>query len=169
MLNDVTTSEEQNKPFREKRPGNPVEVLVCSSTWPNLVHNPNVKIPPAMKTYTSEFEQYYKQLPMYQAKNLAWILSEGRGEMHAYFKEAKYILDVKTYQICILLRFNDSSEYTFEKLKELTGVNEEILSEYLKIFTSNVPILKRLSGSKVNSSYDFERLMPKCTGSNLPR
>lgn len=143
MLSDVVTSEGHRKLFAEKKPNNPIEVLVCSSTWPNLVPNPNAKMPAEMKDYATEFEYFYKSLPMYQSKVLAWILSEGKGEVFAHFGKTKYILDVKTYQISILLRFNESPEYTYENLKELTGISDEILNEYLKIFTTQVPIMKR--------------------------
>lgn len=148
MLTDVTTCEEQKKQFKEKRPNNPIEALVCSSTWPNLVANPNAKMPKEMETFTKEFETFYKNLPMYQSKVVQWILSEGKGEVLAVFNKARYILDVKTYQISILLRFNESPEYNFGKLKELVGINEELLSEYLSIFTTIVPVLKRGDASK---------------------
>ena len=165
MLSDVVTSEGHRKMFAEKKPNNPIEVLVCSSTWPNLVANPNAKMPPEMKAYTTEFEHFYKQLPMYQSKVLAWILSEGKGEMFAHFAKMKYILDVKTYQISILLRFNENSEYTYEKLKELTGINDDILNEYLKVFTVQVPLMKRSPNAKKVIDWNWEkRVKPKYIG-----
>ena len=147
MLADVATSEDQKKQFSQKKPDNPIKPLTCSDTdWPGLIPNPKAILPGEMELFTKEFEQFYRQL--FVSRELTWILSEGRGEVQARFAEKRYVLDVKTYQMTILLRFNESSEYTFRKLKELTGINEDLLNEYLVIFTNQVPVLRRGDGSK---------------------
>mmetsp|Transcript_82159 Transcript_82159/g.96082 ORF Transcript_82159/g.96082 Transcript_82159/m.96082 type:complete len:748 (+) Transcript_82159:46-2289(+) len=156
MLVEITSCEEQKKQFSSLKPNNPLEVLVCSSTWPNLVGNPLAKLPKEMENYCKEFEQFYKQLPMYQSKKITWVLSEGKGEVTATFGKTRYILDVKSYQIGLLLRFNEAPKYTFSELKELTGINEALLSEYLVIFTNQVPVLGRKDASKKDQAFSDE-------------
>ncbi len=142
MLNDVSLSKDYQKKFNEKKPTNPVNVLILTSgNWPALGENDTCKMPKLMESYAKEFETFYKGLDAaFSSRILKWILAEGKVEMAVNIQGQRTLLDVKTHQACILLLFESQNDLSYAKIQEFTGLKDNILHEYLKFMCSHAQI-----------------------------
>lgn len=153
MLNDITLSKEYQEKFARKKQNtqnpNPIEPLVLTSAhWP-ISETDTSKIPDNLKKYTNEFEQFYKNLDAaFSLRIVKWILSEGKAEVILNLN-GKVQLDVKSQQLSILFLYEKQDTQTFKQIQELSGINDNLLEEYLKFMCGHPAGLFTRSGSKV--------------------
>jgi Cullin, a subunit of E3 ubiquitin ligase len=142
MLNDVSLSKDYQKKFSEKKPNNPINVLILTSgNWPALGENDTCKMPKLMESYAKEFEAFYKGLDAaFSSRILKWVLAEGKVEMVVNIQGQRTLLDVKTHQACILLLFEKENDLSYAKIQEFTGLKDNLLNEYLRFMCGHAPV-----------------------------
>jgi len=80
-----------------------------------------------------------------------WLYQHSKGELHTSFTKKKYILQVSTYQMNVLLLFNKQTNWIVEKIQDETQIQIEIL---LQILYSLLKI-KLLICDEINVNEDF--------------
>ena len=68
-----------------------------------------VSLPPQIKECMSIYKQYY--MTKFTGRQLHWKLNQGQAEIRARIGNngtKKYEMTVSTYQMCILMLFNDA-------------------------------------------------------------
>lgn len=65
------------------------------------------------------FKKFY--LSNHNGRRLTWQTNMGTADLKAFFGSRKHEFNVSTYQMVILLLFNNSSQLTFRELKETSG------------------------------------------------
>ncbi len=87
-----------------------------------------------VKTYT-RFQNFY--LTKHQGRRLSWLWQLCKGEVKAnYIKNTKfpYTFQVSTYQIAVLLLFNDSDTVSYDEMREGTQLTPETLDPSISVF-----------------------------------
>lgn len=80
----------------------------------------------------SVFKQYY--MSKYSGRQLHWKLNQGYAEVRARIGNngtKKYEMSVSTYQMCIMMLFNDSQAVSYHELIETMQVSESDLKSQL--------------------------------------
>jgi cullin 1 len=94
--------------------------------------------PPQLIVQTYErFARFYNN--KHQGRKLAWLWHLSKGEVKANYckvmgQKASPTLQVSTYQMAILLLFNDSDTVTYDEIAEATKLGKETLDPSLGVF-----------------------------------
>ncbi|KAL7517535.1 hypothetical protein ACHAWX_002454 [Stephanocyclus meneghinianus] len=177
MFNDMRISKETAEKYRSHKKslvaaaadprdvengGKSVDVEVSVLTtgyWPSQNVEPCI-LPPPVKAAMDRFQKYY--LNTYTGRKLSWQTSTGSAEIRATFpptkgstKPRRHDLTVTTYQMCILVLFNNRDTLTLKQIREETQIPEDELRRHLvSLCTPKHRILKKGSKGKGISGDD---------------
>jgi len=144
MISDLTLSDEYNKGHSHNDENFAYRALVLTKgNWPAMGDGDNTILPEEFEKFTKSFEKYYGSRSSFEKRVITWIPSEGKCELVMKVGASRYLLEAKTHQACILLQFNKEKTITFQSLKGLTNMREDLLIEYLKFLCYPLGILKR--------------------------
>ena len=124
-----TTENFKKKPHKGVVKGIEMTVKVLTTGLWSEQKNSRCILPVEIKNCCIEFENYYKQ--NHTGKNLSWIAGLGDCEVKTLFALKPYTLIVTVYQASVLTLFNEKTVYTFNELKEKTGLPDEDLGAHL--------------------------------------
>jgi cullin 3 len=132
-----------------------VDVLT-TGYWPN-VKVPVCKLPQPVESAIENFSDFY--LKKHTGRKLSWQTSTGTGEIKATFGSngnlRTYSLIVSTYQMCILMLFNDDEELTLSQILSKTRIpNLELQRHLISLCTPKYRILRKSSKGRGISGDD---------------
>lgn len=97
--------------------------VLTTGFWP-VVSDPPCTLPPLVKAAAGRFEAFY--LAKHSGRRLRWNTVKGTAELRATFgppaAPRRHELSVSSYQMCVLLLFNDAEELTFGSIQTALGV-----------------------------------------------
>ena len=159
MFQDMQISKDLNSSYKEwqakvldaddlKRAVDPTYHILGTGFWPlNAPTTPFIPPTDIVKTY-KRFESFYCE--KHSGRKLTWLWQLSKGEIKTNYLSAKtpYTFIVSTFQIGILLLFNDSDTVTYEDIQEATTLSAEILDPSLAIFVKAKVLNVTPEGSK---------------------
>ena len=177
MFNDMRISKETSEKYRSHKKGlvnvgvdvrdsenggKPVDVevsVLSNSHWPSQNVQPCI-LPTAVGAAMDRFKNYY--LTTYTGRKLSWQTSTGSAEIRLTLpplkgstKPRRHDLSVTTYQMCILVLFNDRDTLTLKQIRDETQIPEEELRRHLvSLCTPKHRILRKGSKGKGISGDD---------------
>ncbi|CAF2056214.1 unnamed protein product [Rotaria magnacalcarata] len=109
-------------------------MILSSNTW--LFSTPsNIILPNKFETVLNNFNMFYKNL--HNGRKLTWFHQYSKGELQTFFTQKVHKLRVSTYQMIILLLFNDSLELTVEKIHDQTQIKIDLLISILNVLVQS--------------------------------
>lgn len=163
-LQDSYKSFKRNQEARQsgENTGNfkPVDIevdVLTNGYWPSQ-NVPACTLPPEIQDAIDRYTKYY--LDKHTGRKLSWQTSAGAAELKATFGSGpncrRHELCVSTYQMCILLLFNDSSSLTLGEIRTKTQIPDSELRRHLiSLCTPKHRILRKGSrGRGINSDDD---------------
>jgi len=129
-----------------------VDVLT-TGYWPSQAV-PSCTLPPQVNAAISQFSDFYLQ--KHTGRKLSWQTNTGTAELRAVFGNSKrHDLCVSTYQMCILMLFNEHNTRTLKQLREATNIPDNELRRHLiSLCTPKHRILRKGSRGKTIASDD---------------
>ncbi len=174
MFQDIQISTDLNSSFKEyqarlldedglKKAVDPTYQVLGTGFWPLSPPQTNF-IPPQeiVDTYT-RFQNFY--FDKHSGRKLTWLWQLCKGEMKAnYVKNTKipYTFCVSTFQMAILLLFNDSDTVTYEDAQKGTALSAEWLDPSLGVFVKAKVLIpspenaKAEPGTSYTLNYNFK-------------
>ncbi|KAI9811869.1 MAG: hypothetical protein M1827_005220 [Pycnora praestabilis] len=175
MFQDMQISKDLNDSYKDwqgkaldeenvKNAVDPTFAILGTGFWPLQPPNTNF-IPPEVivKTY-ERFQRFY--FDKHSGRKLTWLWQLCKGEIRAnYCKGSKvpYTFQVSTYQMAILLLFNDSETVNYEDIEKATSLNKDWLDPSLGIFVKAKVLLpepengKPEPGTSYSLNYNFKQ------------
>eukprot|EP00798_Chlamydomonas_sp_ICE-L_P002800 gene2800-12674_t len=95
-----------------------VQVLTTGS-WPTQ-SNTVCNLPRELEVCCKEFSDYY--LSTHSGRRLVWHTNMGTGDLKSSFGAKKHELTVTTYQMCILLLFNEVEKLSYREIHNATEI-----------------------------------------------
>lgn len=92
--------------------------VMASTSW-FFVPTPDFRLPRELQPTVDHYIGIYGLL--YPRRNLKWIHSLCRGEIAMNCFDRPYILQMNTFQMAVLLQFNDQIKWTFQQITDNTG------------------------------------------------
>jgi cullin 1 len=170
MFQDMQISKDLNSGFKEFEDnlgeGRPVDAtysILGTGFWPLTAANTNFSAPPEIVKAYERFQKFYNQ--KHSGRKLTWLWHLCKGEVKAsYCKNAKvpYTFQVSTYQMAILLLFNESDKNSYEDIANATELNSEALDPSLSILLKAKVLLMTSPSGKIGEgavfdlNYDFK-------------
>ena len=174
MFQDIQISKDLNATYKEwqakalddedlKKAVDPSYYILGTGFWPlNPPTTGFVAPPEIVKTY-SRFQQFYFE--KHSGRKLTWLWQLCKGEMKAnYIKNTKipYTFQVSTFQMAILLLFNDSETVSFDDIAAATALTTDWLEPSIGILVKAKVLVpepedgKPDSGTSYSLNYGFK-------------
>ena len=98
-----------------------------------------------------KFTQFYNH--QHSGRKLTWLFQLCKGELKTQYLPIKvgYTFQVSTYQMGILLMYNNAVSFSWEEILESTGLNPDVLQGQLGILLK-AKVLLLSDGSKLGES-----------------
>lgn len=131
--------------------------------WPLNPPTTTFAAPPIIAKTLERFTTFYTS--KHSGRKLTWLWQLCKGEMRAnYLKNTKMPItfQVSTFQMAILLLFNDAETISYEDIAESTKITPEHLDPNLgvfikaKVLTANPEGAKPQSGTTYSLNYNFK-------------
>ncbi|KAG9137444.1 hypothetical protein Leryth_019871 [Lithospermum erythrorhizon] len=136
MFTDMRTSQDTMQGFYAAMgaeivdgPALSVQVLTTGS-WPTQP-SPNCNLPTDILGVCEKFKTYY--LGTHTGRRLSWQTNMGTADLKATFgKGQKHELNVSTYQMCVLMLFNNADSWTYRDIEQATEIPASDLKRSLQ-------------------------------------
>ncbi|RTG84007.1 cullin 1 [Schistosoma bovis] len=156
MFQDVNATRELNAKFsdylqkQEEANGSTIKgtdfniMILSSNAWPFQAQGP-FSIPPELEQCHNTFLAFYQE--HHTGRKLTWCYHLSRGEVVTNYTKTRYIFQVSTYQMSVLMLYNSSLVYTMSAIQLQTGIEEATLLQILQILLK-AKVLKIVSDPK---------------------
>jgi len=142
MFTDMGVSKDLNDQFRNQQETNhdssdliDFNIMVLSTaSWPLTPATTPFNLPHDLIPTYERFQKFYQA--KHSGRKLNWCFNHSKGELKATYAKASkagYTFQVSTFQMGILLPFNDALSYTIEELTNITELQPEILHGSLAV------------------------------------
>ena len=81
-----------------------------------------------LPTYT-RFSQYYQQ--KHSGRKLTWLWNYSKNELRTNYLNQKYIFMTSSYQMAVLVQFNDADTLSLQEIQAATQISEDLLKQVL--------------------------------------
>ncbi|KAJ9663011.1 ubiquitin ligase (cullin) of SCF [Neophaeococcomyces mojaviensis] len=175
MFQDVQISKDLNSSYRdwydkvlqdggEKRSVDSSYQILGTGFWP--LNAPNTPFTPPMEVNKAveSFRRFYDQ--KHTGRKLTWLWQLCKGEIRAnYVKQQKvpYTFQVSTYQMAVLLLFNEQETLDYSEIQEYTSLTDEILEHQVlgilvkaRVVTTGSEDAKPAAGTKYTLNPNFK-------------
>jgi cullin 3 len=154
--------------------GKPIDIevdVLTNGYWPSQNIPPCI-LPQQVQDAIARYTKFY--LEKHTGRKLSWQTSAGSSELKATFgsdpKYRKHELGVSTYQMCILLLFNDSDSLTLGQIRSKTQIPDlELRRHLVSLCTPKHRILRKGSRGRGITSDDDTFTFNPDYGSKLKR
>jgi cullin 1 len=173
MFQDMQISKDLNSGYKEfeaqlqdDESSNPIDAtysILGTGFWPLTPPNTDFSPPPEIVKAYERFQKFYNQ--KHSGRKLTWLWQLCKGEVKAnYCKASKvpYTFQVSTYQMAILLLFNEKDVNTYEDIQKATELAQDTLDPSLGIFVKAKVLLQEPESAtyskdtKFSLNYDFK-------------
>ncbi|KAF7809140.1 cullin-3A-like isoform X1 [Senna tora] len=135
MFTDMKTSQDTMQGFYASHPelddGPTITVQVLTTgSWPTQ-SSVTCNLPAEMSALCEKFRSYY--LGTHTGRRLSWQINMGTADLKATFgKGQKHELNVSTYQMCVLMLFNNADRLSYKEIEQATEISASDLKRCLQ-------------------------------------
>ncbi|XP_028290220.1 cullin-2-like isoform X2 [Gouania willdenowi] len=105
--------------------------VLQAGAWPlTQIPSSTLAIPQELEKSVQMFELFYNQ--HFSGRKLTWLHYLCTGEVKMNYLSKPYVATVTTYQMAILLAFNNSLTVSYKELQDGTQINEKELQKTIK-------------------------------------
>lgn len=124
-------------------------MVLGTNFWPLSAPSIDFIIPKDILPTYNRFQQYYQT--KHSGRKLTWLWNYSKNEIRTNYTNQKYILMTSSYQMAVLVQYNDYDSLTLEELVNYTGISQDILKQVLAVLTK----AKILLQDKEDDPYDL--------------
>jgi cullin 1 len=105
-------------------------MVLSSGSWP-FQQCIAFTLPAELEKSYQRFTDFYSS--QHNGRKLSWLWSLSKGEIVTYFTKNRYTFQASTFQMAILLLFNEKTEYTVKDIADLTQIKMDTLVQVLAL------------------------------------
>eukprot|EP01041_Mallomonas_annulata_P007028 gene7028-14297_t len=151
MFMDMHTSKNGSDDFHASSTCKAMDIelevtVLTTGYWPIQALPPCV-LPQQINTARDIFQSFY--LTKNTGRKLNWLCHLGNVDIKAKFASGRKELNVSTYQMCILMLFNETTVLSLEQIRNSTQIiDSELRRHLLSLCTPKIRILKKSTKNK---------------------
>ena len=162
MFQDIGVSKDLNENFKKhlSNSGEPLDIdfsiqVLSSGSWP-FQQSCVFSLPSELERCVTRFTAFYGG--QHSGRKLNWLFHMSKGELVTNCFKNKYTLQASTFQMSVLLAFNEADSWTVAALAEATKIKMDILVQVLQILLKS----KLLVGPNAEE-FDESQIEPTTT------
>jgi len=136
MFQDIGVSKDLNDQFRRHltNSNEPLDIdfqiqVLSSGSWP-FQQSCTFTLPSELERCVTRFTGFYSG--QHSGRKLNWLYHMSKGELVANLAN-RYTLQASTFQMAVLLQFNEADQWTLTELFESTKIKKDMLVQVLQI------------------------------------
>jgi len=154
MINDMQLSKSSNEEYQKAEERN-IEVSVLTEAfWPTEQVTPML-LPQEVSYEAERFRRFY--LAKHNGRRLTWKTSMGTAEVRAMLGDNwnRHELHVTTYQMAVVLLFNEREFLSFEEILKIYNINDSEFHRHVLGLVKSQIICKSTEGKEIKNCTEF--------------
>eukprot|EP01134_Creolimax_fragrantissima_P007481 CFRG7481T1 len=170
MFTDVALSSTINKSFAEYVKAKNIKLglyfssfILQSAAWPITSPNTEFDLPGPMEKSLKYFEDFYHE--KHNGRKLQWMHHVSKADIKLHYLDKRYEIQCTSYQVSVLIMFNDDTSYTYAQIAEKTKLEKNELDKTIESLTK-VRIITHGKAKDVytlNKNFESKRTKLKIT------
>ena len=108
-------------------------MVLGTNFWPLNAPTNEYTIPREIQPTYDRFTRYYGD--KHSGRKLTWLWNYSKNELRTNYLAQKYILMTSSYQMAVLVQYNDHDTLSFDEIVTATAISKEILRQVLGLLT----------------------------------
>jgi len=104
--------------------------VLSSGSWPFSQSTP-FSLPSELEKSYNRFNEYYTSV--HSGRKLNWLYQMCKGDLVTNCFKNKYTFQASTFQMAVLLQFNEQLSATVQQIQTNTGINQDQLIQIIQI------------------------------------
>ncbi|PCH40016.1 Cullin-domain-containing protein [Wolfiporia cocos MD-104 SS10] len=138
MFTDMSLSKDLTDQFKERMQQNHDDMdltftimVLGTNFWPLNPTNTEFIIPTDILQTFERFTKYYQQ--KHSGRKLTWLWNYSKNELRTNYLSQKYILMTSSWQMAVLLQYNNNDTLSLDELHTATGISKDYLKQVLGV------------------------------------
>jgi len=106
-------------------------MVLGTNFWPLNAPNNDFVIPADIQPTHDRFQKYYQV--KHSGRKLTWLWNYSKNELRTNYLNQKYILMTSSYQMAVLLQYNNNDTLSLDELVAATAISKDILTQVLSL------------------------------------
>jgi cullin 1 len=169
MFSDMSVSREIQDRFKDSNFATDVDfdlqiLVLATGSWPLQPPSTNFAIPKELTTCERSFQNFYQS--QHSGRKINWLMQFSKGELKTKYTQKTILFQCSTYQMGVLLLFNDEDILTGEAIQETSQLNDAALkstlmslikTKVLLMAPKDVPSITKKHKFTLNAQYKNKR------------
>ncbi|KAF8553581.1 Cullin-domain-containing protein [Imleria badia] len=164
IFTDITLSKDLTVQFREQMQQNRdhmeinFSVMVLGTNfWPLNAPNSDFIIPAEILHTYGRFSKFYRT--KYLNRKLTWLWNYSQNELRTNYLNQKYILITSSYQMAVLLQYNNQDTLSLKELVMATAISKDILVQVLSpLVKANILVNDETDQYNLNPNFKTKKI-----------
>jgi cullin 1 len=124
-------------------------MILGTNFWPLSPPKGSFIVPTDIRLPYDLFQKFYER--MHPHRKLAWLWNYSKNELQTTYLNRKYIFMTSTYQMTVLLEYNNRDSLSLDELGTATNVGRDVLTQVLQpLVRSGILISERADQYDLN-------------------
>ena len=106
-------------------------MVLGTNFWPLNPPAHDFVIPEEILSTYDRFQKYYQT--KHSGRKLTWLWNYSKNELRTNYLNQKYILMTSSYQMAVLLQYNQNDTMGLDELVAATSISKDLLSQVLAV------------------------------------
>ena len=102
------------------------------------------------------FNKYYNS--QHSGRKLTWLHNLSKNELRTTHLNQKYIFVCSTFQMAILVQYNEQDSLTYDELKAATNLNDQLLKQTLQTLVKSKVLIQDTNTYDLNFNFKSKKI-----------